>query len=976
MRYCDRIQAKEDSAFFNERVNPNKKDTVQGTSAHAHNVERTAHFSSVELSPQQTSSPRDKMSSRAEQTIPLEQFGDPNKDVGDFVESRMQDPAFFSSYASVKKNAPLPVLAAAKMVTDVLLPRKASVANADKFEKYYKCFPKHQLCWTLPKLGDDTLCDKPHFHSITGTKIYNLRWELQFPELDLKCGKVGCTGRLHYDRNDFSKNKKLFPIFHLTEMPSWCIVPSYLCENCGQRTHANNAKFLSSLPPHVRHAYPVEAKYASTNQTFHLHRDLTLMMEEMMLTYANGDHLFRCMYRSMNKNYIRRLTNYLSKWKSMVEMFPETYGQRSPPKYPKKHQGFIRFYPPAGSALRDAFLVASQCALTCLGVSDESRHTREIQAVVTKNFIAQDHTNEAVKNYYNNQDMHAIWDVMTDTGEIACAVIVKDTSVGQIAHAVEQLKKRPGFDPVAMYCDTWPNKKEFWLRLLGPHLEGKLGLFHYIQRIVKTLRKPHPQRLQALTDLRMCIYAYEPTDLSNVIRCLNDGTLGGKKHHSAEIEQMRRTGEFHNRFQKYLRKVILDPVTILHNLDLWWDKYKVTSSDPVNRPARGMRDPASGLGLFTEQSKATVARCKERAKELQDPRPVTDLYREIKASPLSKNKLSVWCSLRGESRLESFHDPLAHFGNGGMRHELADNLNLMGTARHNVRVRHMLKRANEDPACRAEMPLYVATEPSYFDHTKLTFANGLARATGYGEIPFPDARDLPDDTGERFFAKYYNGQTDRNREYRVLPDSDMCTCYMCANGKYLGNVARNDVTCNAVVAHKAQLTSARDQSKNTLTGGNFTEPLPGTSVCAGVPNSGSQSNRDCVEILPKMRPMILDQCIPLANSNYTPVINQMSLAMMGHSSFPTSTPTHVVADDGSGLLLNHPWPPRYVNHRSRERPKCNCPVFEQWFLVTRHLNKHPGRPPHAENCRLHPRNVRKQANNIDNCEGERKDNDK
>lgn len=457
--------------------------------------------------------------------------GDANEDVTSFVELKMKDKSFVSVYIPVKKNAPLPVIAAAKMVTDVLLPRKASVANSEKFVHYHKCFPLKQLCWTLPKPDDDALLNKPNYHSITGTKLYHLRWELQFPELHLKCPKDGCSGRLHYNRNDFSKNKKLFPIFHLTEMPSWCIVSSYLCDNCGHWSHANDASLLASFPPHIRNAYPVEMKYAGTNQTFHLHRDLTLMMEEMMLTHANGNHLFRCMYRAMNETYLRRYTEYLSKWKSMKDALPETFGQTPPPKYPNKHQGFIRFHPSLGSSLRDAFLLASQSPLTCLGVSDECRHTREIQSVVTSNFIAQDHTNEAVKNYCNTQEMHAIWDVMTDMGEIACTVVVKNTSVGQIAHPVEQLKKRPGFNPVAMYCNTWPNKKEFWQCLMGPHLEGKLGLFHYIQRIVKTLRKPHPQRLQAITDLRMCIYAYEPTNLSNVIRCLKEQTLGKNIRH-------------------------------------------------------------------------------------------------------------------------------------------------------------------------------------------------------------------------------------------------------------------------------------------------------------------------------------------------------------------------------------------------------------------------------------------------------------
>lgn len=118
----------------------------------------------------------------------------------------MTDKLFVSAYASTKKNALLPVVAVTRMVIDALLPCKASVANSKKFVKYHKCFPKNQLCWMLPKPEDNPLYNNSNLHSITDMKIYNLCWEVQFLELNLKCGKDGCTGGLHYDWNDFTKN--------------------------------------------------------------------------------------------------------------------------------------------------------------------------------------------------------------------------------------------------------------------------------------------------------------------------------------------------------------------------------------------------------------------------------------------------------------------------------------------------------------------------------------------------------------------------------------------------------------------------------------------------------------------------------------------------------------------------------------------------------------------------------------------------
>jgi hypothetical protein len=118
------------------------------------------------------------------------------------------------------------------------------------------------------------------------------------------------------------------------------------------------------------------------------------------------------------------------------------------------------------------------------------------------------------------------------------------------------------------------------------------------------------------------------------------------------------------------------------NLESWFVKYKLDESEG-QQPGQGRRDPLTGAKRFTPLTRDAAAMCKVNAEHLQD---VGEIYIEIRAKPDSQHQLSEWLSTRGESKLESFHDILAHFGNTGMDAELADSLDLAETARYNMKV--------------------------------------------------------------------------------------------------------------------------------------------------------------------------------------------------------------------------------------------------------------------------------------------------
>ena len=123
---------------------------------------------------------------------------------------------------------------------------------------------------------------------------------------------------------------------------------------------------------------------------------------------------------------------------------------------------------------------------------------------------------------------------------------------------------------------------------------------------------------------------------------------------------------------------------MIQNLNSCCCKYELTSSNPEAAPAGGRLDPSRGIALFTAETKEAVENCKQKAMHLADPMSVEQMYERIAPSPNSQHQLTEYLSKRGESKLESFHDRLAHFGNSGMRDDLSDNLHLAGTVRHNL----------------------------------------------------------------------------------------------------------------------------------------------------------------------------------------------------------------------------------------------------------------------------------------------------
>lgn len=425
-------------------------------------------------------------------------------------------------------------------------------------------------------------------------------------DIDIVCRRCNQGVFLKNDRTNFSKNKILFPIFVIDGPPLWCMIMSMTCPCCHWRVNTNDGEILCQLPGYARASYPVKTKYALSNKNCHIGLSATQVMDLIMPTYGNGDLCSWLLYNAINWSYMKRVKNYYS-----YHSYRRKEGGTLP--YVGKDGDYIRAYPPHGDAICNTYDTACSNVNTPWAVSNKDRHTCEIQSVGCRLVFAQDHTHEVTKNCFEKKRMGAtaLWDVATETGEIASAVLVPTTKTIHFAHAATSLTRREAFNPSAMYSDTWPSMSEFWDVLFNKSLQQRLGLFHFVQRITRTLKKKHVDHFAAINSLLNCIYHYNIEDYENLLWALKDGTLS-TKHSDDDILDLKATKVFRQWYDRYLRKEIRPPHILCGMLDDWFDQFKCSATDPTSRPARGRYDPVTGETLFTAETKDAIKKTVKR----------------------------------------------------------------------------------------------------------------------------------------------------------------------------------------------------------------------------------------------------------------------------------------------------------------------------------------------------------------------------
>ena len=133
--------------------------------------------------------------------------------------------------------------------------------------------------------------------------------------------------------------------------------------------------------------------------------------------------------------------------------------------------------------------------------------------------------------------------ISVETGEVACAAVVPTTAIKEAAHAVEQFLRRKNAKPKVISTDTWPSTTKFWKLLFGDSVVGRLGLWHFINRICRTLRETHPDFGKAVAVLQAAICRIDELDEAAAMQALFDGTLNGTKVSWAKIDELRGTAQ-------------------------------------------------------------------------------------------------------------------------------------------------------------------------------------------------------------------------------------------------------------------------------------------------------------------------------------------------------------------------------------------------------------------------------------------------
>lgn len=694
----------------------------------------------------------------------------------DKIMDRLDDPNCDFAWAKNSK-APAPIACAVDLILQQFTGRRKKSPDGilqftddfqERIKRYYEFFPMKSCCFKFPTdLGANP---SPHYHQIEGQSIIYLDWQLAFPNTRLPCPH--CSAGLVHDRTNFGKNKgTLFPIWNIDGSVTWCVTMVYKCQSCNCNVDANDGRLLHRLPEHMRSIYPVPPKYAKNggfdvssdesirNGGFHLHKDVIQVMESVFKTYGNGDMLSTHMLQSLGRNFIHKVSTYLSK---------------EPNKAFVSFVDFVNdFWPPSGKTLRRLWESAEYSPLQPYGYSNYERNCRECQAVTAKEgeMVAYDHTFQATHAYQNKENLHCFFTgVVSGTKEISLVLGVPTTKLADAAHGLIQSAKKRGMKPSVVSTDTVPHGIDFWKALYGDDIHCQLGLFHLMQRLVEELDPESDLFWECLLELKECIYRYNPILYEALVNALLEGKLSkdGKKYTLDEIEAMRHSKTFTSRYDKYLTKQFHTKQQIITNLERWISRWDGRCDD-------------RGRYVFNDK---TVEKTRN---QFQNVEFVLDcegavVYTEVKAPANSKHGLSEWRSNRPESALEKFHELLAHFCNYGCKDEFANALLQRGWAEYNVVARHRHECMKKRSAGQSlPHPKGLDKTPVFLDHSLLHHINQLSESLRLGTV-FPDCKVPPlVNNGEKFLKEYLIEQLRRFANGEFDSSTKRCTCNLCTD---------------------------------------------------------------------------------------------------------------------------------------------------------------------------------------------------
>eukprot|EP00980_Cylindrotheca_fusiformis_P023779 scaffold10972_cov59-Cylindrotheca_fusiformis.AAC.2 len=633
--------------------------------------------------------------------------------------------------------------------------------------RFQAIFGKNNMTFTVPEVTDLDRAVDPGFHSLAGAKFIYMDMEVAFPSLKWACCFCGKPDKLSRIRDIFSTEKRLFPVVEDC-VEVWCLPFRYHCGHCDRNFMTNDGEFLASLPACIRNQYPVDPRYASPKRGKHLSKTLSTILHEDMGTFSTATEFVRKVTRRKNEHYLSRLEDYYSR--------PDHSGRYL------DADDVVRTYSHTEKDCRSMHLEAELSPLNPERVAAKDRYERILQSAKIKELAAVDHTFATLKNY-RLPGAKAVFTLMNEEGMICQMVCVPSEKIQDVDHMLQTMQKRrpQAFSGrFALYTDTWPKNKEYWDAKFGKSVEGRLGLFHFIQRLTEHFNPRHEDFFRAKDRLQGCVYQYGKAQLEALMDAFKDGRIGGKRLSLDEIESIRLSKAWSSNYAKYLPKEIFSGDEIARRL-----------SDYYEWLHRHLDGDKTFFRTSEAQFKKQIDLNRETCHFIQDPEGL-EMYVSVPASKRSKLQLATFVSKKPESKLEAMHGQMAHYANCGMRPELADTLTLRGASEHNqcrefrihsrsTTTSSMLLDKNQPAAGESSsfaVPGYIADFPKFFNDMQLDYLNKLASSKGF-RPHFPDCKVLPSNNGEKFLSDYFLQQQLRNSEGLVSSKDKRCTCREC-----------------------------------------------------------------------------------------------------------------------------------------------------------------------------------------------------
>ena len=650
-------------------------------------------------------------------------------------------------------------------------------------KRFHAIFGYNNMVYTVPQMTDLRCGVSPEFHSLTGAKFIYMDIELAFPEYQLCCPKCG-SSKLTRERDIFSYGRRFFPIAD-DRFEIWCLAFRYRCQDCPKDTKdsdiffTNDGEFLAKVPAYIRNQYPVDPRYAQPNRRCHLSKRLSDQLREDMASFSSASEFVRKVGRRRHELYLERCEDYYS-----LPTIKERYLDINQ---------VVRTYPPADQECRNIYLEAQTSMLNPEQMSSKDRYERELQMTQIEELGAGDHTFETLKNYTDLPGAKAIYTVMNEIGQICNMAIVGSQSMKEVAHMFRMMLTKRGprkqTNKRVFYTDTWPNDAAFYKKVFGDSMEGRLGLFHFLTRLIEHLCNKDPRFYRVKDKLQQCIYRYNQEDYEAVIDAIGRRLFSsnGLPLTPTEIEAIRLSKQWHQNYTKYIKKEIRSWDEIARYLDefiLWVEEMFAVRDEAgqVQHDKEGnVKVDESIFKSSWARMKHQIALNKQTARYIQDPEGI-EMYYKVPAGEKSKHQLATYISKKPECKLEGFHGEMKHYSNTGMRPPLADVLTLQGATEFNHRkyIKYQKSRNVETAeADRQFMPGYLENQPVFYNHAMLDHLNKVASAKGFA-IHFPNCMKLPANNGERFLSESFLQQQVRN-EKKVWTKDGMCGCSECVD---------------------------------------------------------------------------------------------------------------------------------------------------------------------------------------------------